>query len=123
MRDGDVLGPAFERRIFGGVEPLEDVFAGLDPLDDGEPEAFELPLLVPIGGEDPGADPQGLSRDRAVGLAGAAGLAPEGPGEMAPAAPMFVVCSDAGFVVVSAISGLDGSGPPVPLRTCSSIRR
>ena len=68
MRNGDVLGPALERRIFRAVEPLESELAGLDPLDGGEPEALELALLVPIGGQDPGADPKGLSSGRAVRL-------------------------------------------------------
>ena len=50
MRDRDVLGPAFERRIPRAFEPLEEVFAGFDAFDDGEPEALEFALLVPIGG-------------------------------------------------------------------------
>jgi hypothetical protein len=40
MRNRDVLRPALERRISRGVEPLEDVFAGFDALDGGEPEAL-----------------------------------------------------------------------------------
>ena len=68
MRNGDVLRPTLERRIFRAVEPLEGELAGLDPLDGGEPEALELALLVPIGGQDPRPDPQGLSRGGAVRL-------------------------------------------------------
>ena len=70
MRDGDVLGPALERRIFRAVEPLERELAVVDPLDDGDPEALELALLVPIGGEHSRADPQRLSSGRAVRLVG-----------------------------------------------------
>ena len=70
MRNRDVLGPALERRIFRGVEPFEGVFAGLDPLDGREPEALEFTFLVPVGGEDPRADPQGFSRGDAVRLGG-----------------------------------------------------
>ena len=68
MRNGDALWPALERRVFRRVEPLEDVFAGFDPLDGREPEAVEFAFLVPIGGQDPGADPQGLSRGDVVRL-------------------------------------------------------
>ena len=127
MRNGDVLGPALERRIFRAVEPLERELAGVDPLDGGEPEALELALLVPIGGQHPRADPKRFSSGRAVRLVDrrrSRGCTRAGPGEIAPAAPMFVFCSDTGLVVVAAaFSGLDGSGAPAPLRTCSSIRR
>ena len=41
-----------------------------------------------------------------------------------PGPVMFMVCSDAYFVVAAAaLSGLDASGAPAALRTCSSIRR
>ena len=68
MRNGDILGPALERRIFRTVEPLERELAVVDPLNSGEPEALKLALLVPIGGKDPRADPQGFSSGRAVRL-------------------------------------------------------
>ena len=55
--------------ISWGLEPLEGEFAVVDPFDDGEPEALEFPLLVPVGGQDPRADPQGLSGGGAVRLA------------------------------------------------------
>src|SRR5271166_6526392 len=70
MRNGDVLGPALERQISRGVEPLEDVFAGFDPLDGRQPEALKFAFLVPVGSKDPCTDPQGFSRGGAIGLGG-----------------------------------------------------
>ena len=110
----------------GGVEPFERELAAVDPLDGGEPEALELALLAPVGGQDPRADPQGLSIGGAVRLvAGRRGRScMRGCQTMiAPAALMFLFCSDVAFVAAAAISGLDGSGAPAALRTCSSIRR
>ena len=105
MEDGDVLGPALERRIFWGVEPLEGELAVVDPLDGGEPEALEFPLLVPVGGQDPRADPQGLSSGGAVRLAdrGRSRGCTRGSaaGEVAVAALMFMFCSDMGLVVAA----------------------
>jgi hypothetical protein len=80
-------------------------------------------------------------------IGGAAGVARAGSSELAPATPVFVVCSGADFFVVAAaaisgwagvsalarfadfvvtaasLSGFAGTSPPPALRTCSSIRR
>jgi len=69
---GQSIEPAFEGWIVR-IEPLERELAVFDPLDGGEPEALELPLLVPIGGKNPRPDPQrlpGIGRAGEVGSVG-----------------------------------------------------
>ena len=87
MGNGDVLRPALEWRIFRRIEPFERELVVVDPLDGGEPEAVKLALLVAEGGQHPRADPKGLSRSVAlscVSVAGAAGVARDGPAVIAP---------------------------------------
>ena len=73
MRDGDIFRRALERRVFRRLDPFERELAVLDPLNGGEPEAVEFPLLVPKRGQNPCPDPQrlpGIGRTGEVGSIG-----------------------------------------------------
>src|SRR5271169_5358598 len=70
----DVFWPALERRVFRRLKPFEREFALIEPLDGGQPEAFEFAFLVPTGCEHPRADSKRFPRvgrgDCVLGLAG-----------------------------------------------------
>jgi hypothetical protein len=68
MQDGDVLGPALKGWIFRRLEPFQPEFVVIDPPDDRDNEALELPLIVPIGGQDPGAHSKALAGGGSVYL-------------------------------------------------------
>ena len=126
MEDGDVLGPALKAGSSGDsnhsrVNPswsIRLMIATQKPSNSRFLFQYAARTLAPTRRVSRAVALFGLP------LGGSAGIAREGPNELGLAAPMFMFCSDVGFVVAAtALSGLDESEALAPLRTCSSIRR